>query len=278
MKKIDHDYVSGEGIATEDDNGDLQYISSTHRLPVRDYALDIARGKIPRAESFGAYGERTSAGAETSRVLWPNGVFTLPPIGGVQLTLVSTSADDTLGGTNIGSVDIHYLDSNLDPQVELVELNGLTPVLTVATNIRFIQCMHGVEFGLLAKSAGTITAKTGGTTYSQIDTGETRCSSSARMVPRGHNCFIVGAAASSISGTSAAKALIRLVASEITDQQFLSPLALIPFGSIGVQDTGISMVFPVPLKFREGTVIAMTITTDKAATVSGTWYAFLEDV
>src|SRR5512139_3268256 len=124
----------------------------------QDYATAVARGDVLNAEPFGGYGELTTAGAVNNQIIWPDGVYTIPPAAGVQMSLVSTSASDGVAGTGIRSLDIHYLDNTLTPQIETVVLNGLTPVLTVATNIRFIQCMHMITFGTGKAAAGVITA------------------------------------------------------------------------------------------------------------------------
>lgn len=246
----------------------------------RDFRLMVARGDIAGAESFGSYGERTALGGETNRVIWPNGIFTLPPVAGVQMTVVSTSANDTAAGTHVRTIEIHYLDSNLDQRHETVIMAGLTPVLTTATDIRFIQCMHIQTVGgaSTAFAAGDISASFGGVTYSLIAAGDTRCTSSARMIPGGKVAFVEGASASATSGTSAAKVRVRIVASELDTHQYLDPLILIPFGSIGVQDGSEATTFPLPLRFSAGTVIAMTVTTDKDANVNGDWFGWIEDI
>jgi len=244
-----------------------------------NYQYSIAKGLVAGAKPFEAYGERTTAVAETRYPIWPDGTFVLPPDAGVQMSLVSTSANDTnLTGTGIWSVEIHYLDANLAEQAETVNLNGLTPVLTVATNIRFIQCMHVVGAGSLGGSGagGVITATNGGNTYSQINTGETRCSSSFRMVPAGYQLRIAAAVGSSTSGTAATSTNIRLVANYIAGHTYKNPLILIPFGSVGVQDNAVSLDFPPGESFPPGTVIGATHTSDKGATIDVTWFGYLE--
>jgi len=246
----------------------------------RDLRLMLARGDIAGAKPYGAYGERSAGAGETNRVIWPNGVFTLPAAAGVQMSLVSTSAnDDKDAGTGIRSIEIHYLDDALTEQKETVLLEGLTPVLTQATNIRFINCMHAKTFGTFpATAAGDIIASNGGTTYSQIAAGANRCSSSARMVPAGKCCFVAGAVGGAASGTAAASVIIRIVASELDENQYIDPLILFPFGAIAVQDTSAFYTFPLPLCFSAGTVIAMSVTTDKAAQVAGSWFGWIEDI
>jgi hypothetical protein len=242
------------------------------------YTLDeaVARGLIQGAEPFSGFGERTTAGAETNFVVWPNGAFSIPAKGGVQMSIVSTSADDAAAGTGVRSVEVHYLDGRFEPQIEIVTLNGVTPVTTTATDISFIQCMHIDDVGSGLKAAGNISATHGGVTYSYIQTGAVRCSSSARMVPRGKRLFITGAVGSSISGTAVARTQMYLTASTIGAHQFIYPLILFPFAAIGVQDNAINAQFSVIPPLPAGTVVAITHTSDKAATISATWFGRLE--
>lgn len=239
---------------------------------------EIARGNVNGAEPFSAFGVRTTSGSETDHVIWPNGTFSIPDPAGIQMTVVSSSASDSSAGTNVRTIDIHYLDANLDPQVEVVTMNGLTGVTTTATNIRFIQCIHVVSFGTTATAAGTITVKSaGGTIYSQINAGEVRCSSSMRMVPNGKTAYIVGAAGSSVSGTAAARTTMYIITTWFTNQSFTNPLVLIPLASAGIQDAGLSFNFTVPLKVPSGNIVGMTHTTDKVATLSGSWFGWIEN-
>lgn len=242
---------------------------------------NIARGKYPGATPFGSFGVRTTAGAEINVPIWPNGpTYNLPPATGVQMSIVSTSVNDTAAGTHVQQTELHYLDINLDPQNEIVIMNGLTPVLTVATDIRFIQCMHIKEVGAQATAFadGKITASNTAISYSEIAAGDVRCSSAFRMVPNGKRLYVRGAVGSSISGTAAARAQLSLVASELDNHQYLDPLILIPQTAIGVQDTAISANLAVPLAFTAGTVVGAIHTTDKAATISVSWFGTLEPV
>jgi len=241
------------------------------------YYREVARGNVTGAKAISAYGERVATTAETDQVVWPGGDFAIPDSAGVQMTVVSSTANDTSDGTGIRTLHVHYLDANLVPQFETVTLNGTTGVTTTATDIRFIECMHLVTTGSGNEADGDITASNGGTTYSQISAGKNRCSSSMRMVPAGKKFIVVGAAASSISGTSAASVTVRFVASQLFDEGFTSPLVLIPSSAIGVQDSSISMDFMVPQVYTEGNVVGLTATTDKAATIGATWFGIYEN-
>ncbi len=247
---------------------------------MQDFLTAIGRGEIDWATSFSSYGRYVAGGATTNHVIWPDGIFVLPPSTGVQMSIVSTSANDDGSpiGTGIRTMDIHYLDNSLNPQIETIILNGITPVLTVATNIRFIQCMHIVTVGSLKAAAGIITASNGGNTYAQIDAGSRRCASSARMVPAGKKLYVAGAVGSSVSGTAAASAQIKISTSWFDGHDLTSQDVYIPFGSIGVQDNAIPYTFPIPAgPFPEGTVVLGEVTVDKAATITLDWFGWLEN-
>lgn len=238
----------------------------------------IARSLVPGARSFSSFGERTSSGAETNAPIRTSGAIVLIDPAGVQMSIVSASASDTSNGTNARTVLISYLDTNLAEQTEVVTLAGLTPVSTVATNIRYIQGMRVASYGATSSAAaGAISASNGGTTYASIPAGEVRTRSSFRMVPVGKKLLVGGVVGSSISGAGQARSVIKLVASEIDGVQTASPFILFPVGSLGMQDSAATMVFPVPPSFTAGTVVGFLHTSDKACTVSGSWFGHLED-
>lgn len=245
------------------------------------YFTDVVRGNISGAKAFTAYGVLTT-GVATTQLIWPDGAFLAPPATGIQMSIKSTSAQDGVGGTGIRSVEIHYLDDTLAEQHETVVLNGLTAVLTQATNIRFIQCMHILTYGTAKSAVGDIRAYdiTGiGQIYSMVAAGAVRCASSARMVPKGKKAFIAAAAASSVSGTSASSNRIRLASTYFEGHDYSADSIFIPFGSQGFQDNGTGLVFPLPAgPYPEGTIIGMIVTTDgKVATVTGDWFGWIEN-
>lgn len=234
-------------------------------------------GAVP----FSAYGERIATGAETSRVVWPNGTFIIPSSSGIQIAISSDSANDAAAGTGMRSVHIHYLQAvTLEEKTEVVTLNGVTPVNTVATDIRFIQCMHMVEYGTGKVAAGNISAKdTGGTnTYSYISAGTKRCSSSARMVPGGKVGYVMGAVGGSISSTADAGVILRMGTSYFEGHDYTDDAVLIDNVAIPIQNSSIAYRFPMPLgPIPEGTIIGILGQTDKAATIGASWFGWYEN-
>ena len=245
-------------------------------IPNENY-VDIARGLIPGAQPYSGFGKRTTTGAE-SNVLWPNGAYAFPASAGVQMSLVSTSADDAAAGTGVRTLELHYLDASLAEQSETVTMNGTTPVLTVATNIRFIQYMHLVTAGSGKAAAGNISASNGGSTYSYIGTGEVRCSSSVRMVPAGKRIIVQAMFAGSVSGSGAAGTIVNLATPSFAGHDFIASGIFIPLASGAFQDNSAGTTLACPMAFAEGQVVGMTFTTDKAATIVGSWFGWMENV
>lgn len=239
---------------------------------------DVARNKISGAQPYGSYGQYTATGAITDQIIWPDGVYSVPPATGVQMTLVSTSTGDAAGQTGIQSVHIHYLDNLLYERTETLALNGTTPVTTVATNIRFIQCMHMATYGSNKKAVGIISATNGGNTYSQIAAGSKRCASSVRMVPKGKRLFVNALSAGASSGTAAASVLVKFVATYLEGHDYTADSVFLPYSSTALQDSAESIVLPVPVSFTEGIAVGMMCTTDKAATIVGSWFGWLETI
>lgn len=251
--------------------------SSDGSLITESYEVAIARGQVPGVSAWAAYGSKTTAGAD-SGVLWPNGAFVFPAAAGVQMSIVSTDAQDSAAGTGIRTMDIHYLDANLAEQVETVTLNGLTPVLTTATNIRFIQCMHGLTFGSSSAAVGAISASNGANTHSYIRAGMVRCSSTVRMVPAGKRLIVTTFYGGSVSGAAAASTIIRLATPTFEGHDFTASNIFVPLASGAFQDNSGGITIPCPLSFTEGQSIGMIFSTDKAATVVGSWFGWLENV
>lgn len=244
----------------------------------REYLHDVSRGKISGAQNFGAYGEVTTVGA-SSGVLWPNGVFSFPSSAGEQVKVVSSSASDTAAGTGVRTVVLLYLDSDLEPHTETVTLNGTTAVNTVATNIRFLQGMYAATFGSGKAAAGNIsvTNSDASKTYQYISAGNLRCTCSVRTVPANKKIFVSSLYAGSSSGSAAAKAIIRISTPTFQDVDFTSENTFIPLFSAAFQDNSSGLTIPCPLVFTEGQTIAMTYEIDKAATITGSWFGWMEN-
>lgn len=79
---------------------------------------------------------------------------------GARRSFVSTSAEDSAGGTGLRTVEIEYYRADLTgPFFETITLNGLTPVPTVAADICFIERIIGRTVGSSGFAVGDVQLK-----------------------------------------------------------------------------------------------------------------------
>lgn len=247
-------------------------------LGTLDYLTAVSRGLIEGASPFYGFGERTVSGAVSSVPLWPTtDALYLPSSAGVQLTIVSSSADDASAGTGIRTIRIVYLDANLAVQSELVTLNGLTPVLSVATNVRFVQSMNATSTGSVKAAVGDIKAGYLTNTMDIIATGSLHSSSSVRMVPAGKVLYVNGWVVSSNSGTAAASVHVEFASTVINGVNYADQGLFFRFVEAATQDSSSSVVLPTAFPFPAGAIVGYNISSDKAASISGTWSGWLEN-
>ena len=124
-----------------------------------------------------------------------NTPYTFPPSAS-QMTISSSSANDTVAGTGGRVVLVQYLDDNYNEQTEIVLTNGQTGVNTVATNILRVNRMIVVNTGSLGFTdgdiyigTGTITAGVPANIYHAVDTNETISNYGVYTVPAGWTLY-----------------------------------------------------------------------------------------
>ena len=250
------------------------------RIDGDQYFDDVARGLIPGASDFGAYGYFETGGAVSNNVIQPQllgSSINIAPVGGVQMQLASTSPSDGPGGTGIRGVHIHYIDGNGDDADEDILTNGTTPVLTSPLDIRFVQCLHMVAFGSDKAAVGDITLSAGGQVYSGIVAGGIRCSSSARMVPAGKRLLVKNISAGAVSGT-AARCEIQLGCTVFEGHDYTEDRILIPVDEWLLKDNSATPLLDMPYAFPAGSVVALQVTSDKSATVSASFRGAIEAI
>lgn len=128
------------------------------------------------------------------------------PTVGQTLYIVSTSANDTAGGTGSRSVRIVYLDAAGAQQVVTATMNGTTPV-SLGSGFTFIQWMEVASTGSNEVSVGSLSitstngAATTATTFERISAGGNRSLSGRYKVPTGWTAYISRWGAASIANT-----------------------------------------------------------------------------
>ncbi len=179
--------------------------------------------------------------------LWegPTTTYVFPTVG-QQMRVVSTSASDTVAGTGIQKLYIHYLDTSYVPHIELVTLNGTTPVNTVATNILRINGIHATQVGANGYAVGSVslTNLAGTVTYGIITVGNNTARQAVYTVPAGVTGYVNQWQASSGS-TGSHFCQIELVAT--THDGVLFPGVFLLQDSLGAQNGGVVTPVSTPL-------------------------------
>lgn len=239
------------------------------RLWRNNNIADIARGNVPGSRPYTAFGNRTTAGAEDSIIITENGMptsFVVPD--SIQVSLVSTSASDT------GSIKMRYLDGDLVERVETVQLDGTTPVLTSATDIRAINNAYYIDGAGLV---GTVTGTNGGVTYMVIPSGSVQFNTTMQRVPAGKRLMINALYGGAISGSAAARCMIKLETTFINGDSFADDGILHPVAAVGVQDNSATLGGIGPFPVYPGEWIGLTSSCDEAADITAGYFGWLED-
>lgn len=243
-----------------------------------DYHQAIGQGVFTDHVTFRGFGDRLALStAATGDDVWAGTATTcpIPAAAGEQMTLVSTSANDTAAGSGVRTVDVHGLDHYGNPQTEIVSLNGTTPVNTVRTDWRFIQGIHTNSIGIPYTAAqGVITIYKIGfaaTIYNQIAIGTNVSLNSSRMVPNGKTFYL--AAGHATAGSNKPVAVRLRATSTLEDTlcdffQFKDLFLLI--------DSALSIKYTLPIKFPslciiKATAYSATAGGDTSFSYSG-WY------
>lgn len=232
------------------------------------------RGFVPGVASFSSNGHYTAGAAVTSIPVHSAGAVNIAAAAGVQMSFVSTSAQDGVGGTGIRTLSMSYIEAvTFAAKTEIITLAGLTPVLSVATNIRFINSLTMLSSGtpVVGVAAGTITATNGGLTYGQISLGARTQESSYRMIQTGKVFIPHEIVASSNSGTAAAQTIFHIV-------NYSDALPFwIPSNAIGCQDGPIVIPLSAGRPIPAGSIIGVDFSADKAAQVTASLIGHIEN-
>lgn len=231
--------------------------------------IDDGSGYYPTKFAFDVLG--TSPAVNNARVDVTNiggatsVAYVFPPAGGIQMQVVSTSANDTAAGTGVRTLLIHYLDANYAVQSESVTMNGTTPVNTVATNILRVQEMHVFTLGSGVAAAGTITLKnTAATvTYASIDIAFNRSRNAVYTIPAGKTGYLThwDAFSGTATGTHFTTFTLRL---STHDGVLLSGVFLAHDG-IGTLNGGNSVYYDIPITCPEKTDIKVSVISDSGS-------------
>lgn len=252
--------------------GQKTMANSVPVVPASDYVPVLQQDLILNANNY--YPNRTwdfilgrNTLVNNTRVdLWegPTPVYVFPTTP-QQMRVVSTSASDTALGTGMQVVDIHYLDANYNVQSELVTLNGVTPVLTVATNILRINGFHATRVGTTGASVGNISLQntTGTVTYGFILAGFNRAHQAIFTVPAGKTGYIQHWQYS--SGTATGSHFTEFYIRSTSHIGVLYTGTFLSVDTAGTLNNGASSTYPTPIRIPATADVKVSALSDSAA-------------
>lgn len=124
---------------------------------ILDYALDVSAGNISNQEAIFILGENPDVDSAAEEDIWGQGGTKVWLTSAETMDLVSTSANDTALGTGARVIQVTGVDGSFNEVVELVPLNGVTPV-TTTNSFLAINKMIAVTSGSTLSNEGIIRA------------------------------------------------------------------------------------------------------------------------
>lgn len=250
-----------------------------------DYLTAIGAGYITDHTPFHSIGFNPNIGNVQEDICEWGGIYIPPPAGGIQMAVQSTSASDdgNPAGTGVWTVEINYLNDNGAEQTEIVTLNGVTAVNTVATNIMRVNYFHTktADTATLGygQAAGDITLKNlaGTATYAQITAGGNFSRHGFFTIPAGKKGLIVGGFAG-VGGTATGK-FVRATLRTTTDHEgSLTPNIFQFKRMLLAMDAGYHVRFDIPIKVPALTDIKFSAIDESAAYVATYLEGFYENI
>jgi len=240
------------------------------------YENEVARGNVRGAYPISSYGRLISGSGVTQQLVRDIDGTVLNVPQSVQMSIVSTSANDTAVGTGCRSIIIEYLNGDLDLSYELVTLNGLTPVTTIATDIRWVESVYLATAGSGKVAAGNITVSNGGVSYGRITAGQRQMHSSFYRVPRSKMLYISSVYAGSASGNADSSVIIELATTQINGLDQQETGLFYTFAGIALQDSSTTLSLNAPLPVGSGHIVGFVATSDKGSTMTAGFTGWVE--
>ena len=124
-----------------------------------DFNTEVAKGNVEGHEIIFIQGINTDVDTSNPENLWDAGGNLVYPTEGEQWEILSTSANDTVGGIGAREVFVTFLDDQFVEKTEMVALNGTTPVLFNGDNAYRGRQALVMQAGSLGHNEGAITLR-----------------------------------------------------------------------------------------------------------------------
>jgi hypothetical protein len=169
--------------------------SITRQGTYEPFELQVARGQIQGHRSVVVFGFNPDV--DTSQVsVWPLPSLITFPSAALQMTVSSTSTNDTSAGTGARTIVVQGLDANYNEFSETVTMNGQTPVTMVASLLRVNYAYvltagsgNGAA-GDIYIGTGTVTAGVPATIYDVVKFDYNTTITGSWTVPAGYTAYV----------------------------------------------------------------------------------------
>ena len=172
------------------------YASQTYFGKNEPFNLQVARGQISGHSIVTVSGYNSDVDSAAYEMITPVGNLSYPAAA-LQMTVSSSSANDTSAGTGARTVLITGLDADYNVISESVTLNGQTAVTTTNSFLRINSMLVATagtglaNAGAIYIGSGTVTSGVPATVYNVIAIGFNTATSSQYTIPAGYTGYLV---------------------------------------------------------------------------------------
>ena len=171
------------------------YVSQTQYGKNELFELQVARGQIQGHRNVTVFGFNGDVD-QTQVSVWPLPSLITFPSAALQMTVSSTSANDTAAGTGARTVVVQGVDAKYNEVTETVTLNGQTAVTMSASLLRVNYAYVATAgsgnsaAGDIYIGTGTVTAGVPATVYDIIKFDYNTTTTGSYTIPAGYTAYV----------------------------------------------------------------------------------------
>ncbi len=248
-----------------------QNIDGRPRISITPYETEISKGNIVNHVHSWGFGENDDIDTSvTGEDMWLGPSLTIPHplVAGEQMTVVSSDADDTNGGTGTRTINFEYIDSAGTVQTEAVTMDGTLGVNTTATNIAFVNHIYSTTLGSTGVAEGDIEIHKLGdpaTVYNLIAAGGNKSLSAILRIPANRTYFLTEWHASISGGKPTA---VRLRSTDWNGITYNGDNPVFIFKDTAfIGEAAFDRIFAPPIRIPAGSTIKVTSWATQANTL-----------
>lgn len=258
----------------------FQIVNRMPRISSTDYYQSIAEGDVAGHTGIRDIGYNPAVGT-AEECLWFTSTPPNWPAAAQQMACSSSSASDAGAGSGVRRIKIEYLDASFVQHMDSVVLNGVTRVLTNATNIYRINDLWTDSAGTGKAAAGNISVykTTGDTIYRQIAQGRNRTQALLYTVPATKTFYMTDWEASSWSSVAQPNGTEFRIRATLSPDGKNTQVARLFYhhGALVVTQGAEHVVYPIPHPYPEKVDLYMgVLSTGGTNTCQGGWAGWIE--